>query len=489
MRTIASLVLLCAAAAQAASAGDWWEDWTHENEFRDHHNWWGVRNGGPSHRKSFATGPKGMNQPFKWKRTMVIQPHLGNLHLEVATCDYDGRSANWRLVVKVNGGEALGEVIECPQGWRKFDLDLSSYAGKQVNLELWNAMFDTDWWDWALWDNVKFTSPVRGARKPGEAGHEVLTYHDWKLDWTHEGGQASPERVAKYRRHEGVWRTHPKSEGVPFKWKRSVSLPEKYQSHLEVEVSTHPSPPGDHKATSDWELVVMANGKEMHREVIGGVGWRTARVDLTEFRGQPVDLEIWNKAGGRYPWRNEYAYWGKVEIFPPAHLVRAAAEKEVRRRWRVDAGRRTPRNSGREESSRTGQEHKDKQPPRAARPSASPDAAAVWDARLQTRVIEAVRAGQTASFSVESLRQRAEIVAADNEVISFTAGPARVSLSWTRLSMDERKSLALAILRDEVKADRALAAFYLIATGDELAADDHLRRAGDLAQKVKASFR
>ena len=59
----------------------------------------------------------------------------------------------------------------------------------------------------------------------------------------------------------------------------------------------------------------------------------------------------------------------------------------------------------------------------------------------------------------------------------------RVSLPvpWPKLTIEDRKSLALAVLRDDVPADHALAAFYLLAAGLDEDAERHLGRAGDAA--------
>ena len=44
---------------------------------------------------------------------------------------------NWRLVVLVNGKEALSEDITETK-WHKFQIDLSKHAGKTINIELLN---------------------------------------------------------------------------------------------------------------------------------------------------------------------------------------------------------------------------------------------------------------------------------------------------------------------------------------------------------------
>jgi len=154
---------LLAVGAGRASAADWWDEWTHENELIDHHNWWGPHDSGPGHPRAFWTAPSGWDRPFKWKRTVAVGAGTSSVHIEVATCDWGGPNGNWRLSVHVNGTEIFGEVIVVSQGWRSFDVSLSAYSGQTINLELWNAMYETDWWDWACWDNVQLTNATGGG--------------------------------------------------------------------------------------------------------------------------------------------------------------------------------------------------------------------------------------------------------------------------------------------------------------------------------------
>jgi hypothetical protein len=62
-------------------------------------------------------------------------------------------------------------------------------------------------------------------------------------------------------------------------------------------------------------LVVQANGRPLHESVVGEKtvrdGWTTVTVDLSEFAGEEVQLELLNQAND---WRGDFAYWGRVEI-------------------------------------------------------------------------------------------------------------------------------------------------------------------------------
>jgi len=131
--------------------------------------------------------------------------------------------------------------------------------------------------------------------------------------WNHDGELEAPVRTA-YDGRDGVWRTHPSCDTAPFRWLGTLELAEGCAHFLEIDVNTHPSPPGDTEHACDWVLVVVADGEELLRKTIEGNGWQTVRVDLTRFAGREAALELWNTAGGRFAWFFEYGYWGQVRL-------------------------------------------------------------------------------------------------------------------------------------------------------------------------------
>ena len=121
----------------------------------------------------------------------------------------------------------------------------------------------------------------------------------------------------------------------------------------------------------------------------------------------------------------------------------------------------------------------------------APDAAAVaaWDARLLARLREAVKGGDRPAFRVKSMQSKVILLdVEDDGRISVDASRVKMSLPWARLSLEDRRSAALACARADVPADNALAAFYLLATGMEKEAADYLSRAGDAAAEVRRAF-
>lgn len=105
---------------------------------------------------------------------------------------------------------------------------------------------------------------------------------------------------------KGVLVTHPLSETQPCVIGRRVDvLPDK-KTMLHLVVGHHPE--------GDWVLSVTAD-RELVRKVIGKEtapdGWVSVDVDLSEYAGQIVTIQLINAANG---WSYEAAYWAKIEI-------------------------------------------------------------------------------------------------------------------------------------------------------------------------------
>lgn len=105
----------------------------------------------------------------------------------------------------------------------------------------------------------------------------------------------------------GVVRTHPLERGVACVLTRTVELPAEKKSKLIVWVS--------HDPQGDWQLMIRANGKTLYEGDISEQStekdWLDLSIDLSEFAGQQVKLELDNHPND---WSNEFGYWGRVEI-------------------------------------------------------------------------------------------------------------------------------------------------------------------------------
>ena len=125
------------------------------------------------------------------------------------------------------------------------------------------------------------------------------------------------------------------------------------------------------------------------------------------------------------------------------------------------------------------------------RSRASNESVTAYDAKLIKRVTNEHRAGNKVEFYMDVAESNVLVTSIDGQGNLSVAVPnedTALELQWQRLTLKERKHLALAVLRENEAADHALAAFYLLATGDTQGASKHLLKAGDEATAVEACF-
>ncbi|MGQ9650459.1 MAG: ADP-ribosylglycohydrolase family protein [Phycisphaerae bacterium] len=100
--------------------------------------------------------------------------------------------------------------------------------------------------------------------------------------------------------------THPLSESMPCVLGRRVDIPPGKKTTLHLVVGHHPE--------GDWVLRVSADRQLVHK-VIGKEtapdGWTSIDVDLSEYAGRVVTLQLTNEANG---WSYEAAYWATIDI-------------------------------------------------------------------------------------------------------------------------------------------------------------------------------
>lgn len=129
-------------------------------------------------------------------------------------------------------------------------------------------------------------APGFTATAVGEGGLALLTEH---------GGRST------------VVQTHPLDRNKPCVLKGKFNLPADRKSKLVLSVGHHPQ--------GDWQLAVKANGRPLLEtsieEKTTSAGWADLTIDLSQFAGQTVDLELHNQASG---WNYEYAYWGRAAV-------------------------------------------------------------------------------------------------------------------------------------------------------------------------------
>jgi serine/threonine-protein kinase len=128
----------------------------------------------------------------------------------------------------------------------------------------------------------------------------------------------------------------------------------------------------------------------------------------------------------------------------------------------------------------------------AAAPSGTaprPGSSAKWDRRLLARVREEVASGRRPEFRFASADRKARVDSVDPDgTLGMEAGGIGTSVWLPDLTAEDKRNLALAVLREGTPSDHAVAAFYLFAAGDAARAEVHLGKAGREAGEVRSSF-
>ncbi len=101
--------------------------------------------------------------------------------------------------------------------------------------------------------------------------------------------------------------THPLDRRTGCQLSREVTIPADKKSVLHLTVGHHPD--------GDWALIVAVNGKQITRKMVGKEtatnGWWQTEIDLSDFAGKKVKLELINHPTG---WMNEAGYWAEIRL-------------------------------------------------------------------------------------------------------------------------------------------------------------------------------
>ncbi len=153
----------------------------------------------------------------------------------------------------------------------------------------------------------KFTDQEMGQITAGSVDKEVQAAVEqvlpgWKVSKC--GKDMEPGIRSEYRERKNVLMTHPLNREVPCVLSRTVNVPSG-QSTLRLVVT--------HDTHGDWLLVAKVNGKQLLKKRIGARsvtdGWLPVDLDLSDWAGQSVTVELLNQADG---WQNEAAYWAEI---------------------------------------------------------------------------------------------------------------------------------------------------------------------------------
>ncbi|MDO4585756.1 MAG: ADP-ribosylglycohydrolase family protein [Planctomycetia bacterium] len=147
---------------------------------------------------------------------------------------------------------------------------------------------------------ITWTDPVLNM---GKYVNEL--FPDWSIRLC--GPDMHPGIRENWLGRDKVLMTHPFDNETGCVLFKTVELP-KGKSKLELVVSHHPD--------TDWQLIVRVNDKVLKDVIVNKAlddekGWAHLDVDLSEFAGQTVNLELENKSND---WFCEAAYWAEINI-------------------------------------------------------------------------------------------------------------------------------------------------------------------------------
>ena len=128
---------------------------------------------------------------------------------------------------------------------------------------------------------------------------------DWEVAKC--GEDMDPGLREEWGGKKNVLMTHPLDENTGCVLSKEVELPKGQKNVLRLLVGHHPG--------GDWELIVKANEKEILSKIVGKEtardGWLELDVDLSDYAGKEILLELVNQPNG---WAFEAAYWAKIEL-------------------------------------------------------------------------------------------------------------------------------------------------------------------------------
>ncbi len=129
--------------------------------------------------------------------------------------------------------------------------------------------------------------------------------------------------------------------------------------------------------------------------------------------------------------------------------------------------------------------------PPAVRACASAETLAAWDAKLKARVQEDLTAKRRTEFLLASMKMQVAITALDEKgSMRLLSQGLEVPAQWEKLTLEEKRNLAVAFAKTGEQPDLLLAVFYCLAVGAEDQADKYMQRIthAEALKEVLAAF-
>jgi hypothetical protein len=137
----------------------------------------------------------------------------------------------------------------------------------------------------------------------------VKAVHEFAPGWeiANCGQEFEPGLYPQLRGRRNVLVTSPLNPFQGCVLSKTIRVPAAKKSALKLVVG--------HDPRGDWDLIVAVNGQVLLRKAIGlastHVGWAQITVDLSQYAGRSVDLQLVNQPTG---WHFEAAYWAEISV-------------------------------------------------------------------------------------------------------------------------------------------------------------------------------
>ena len=103
---------------------------------------------------------------------------------------------------------------------------------------------------------------------------------------------------------KNVFVTYPPDKNTACTLTAQIDIPANWQSNLRLKIG--------HDPRGGWTLIVRANGRELYSWDVVKEPWLEIVVDLSDYAGRSITLELINKPS-RF-WPNEWAYWKEIAL-------------------------------------------------------------------------------------------------------------------------------------------------------------------------------
>ncbi len=146
-------------------------------------------------------------------------------------------------------------------------------------------------------------NPSAAIAKPTDGESIALWNPEWRV--LAPDFEGTPAKLPEFAGRHNVLATHPFDEKRGAALERVIELPAGKKSVLNFAVAAHEQ--------GDWELRVLANERQLHKQMVSHDGgrWKPVRVDLSQLAGQKVTLRLENCANN---WAWEFGYWTDLKL-------------------------------------------------------------------------------------------------------------------------------------------------------------------------------